>query len=165
MGQSNAGFPRLAGPVDSRAFAAFLSLLVFHVAHVLEEIAGGFVVLRSLGLPVFAAVNWVLFCIPVTFLYFWVLGRRWARRMSLLYAGLMVLNGLGHNLMTLVTGRYVGGYAGGFSGIGLAISGAVLARFLLRKTPGGSVRLQFPEGGPKGSHMRQDAVRDEGQRL
>ena len=123
-------------PAGPRAVVAYLSLLCFHVAHVLEEIVGRFVALHKLGLIGFAAANWVLFLIPVTFFYFWLAGRRWARRMSLAYAGLMVLNGLGHNVMTLATGRYLDGYAGGFSGIGLVLSGTVLLHSLLRKDPG-----------------------------
>lgn len=120
----------------SGAVVAYLSLLSFHVAHILEEILGRFVVLQKLGPVRFAAVNWGLFLIPVVFFYFWLAGRRWARRTSVLYAGLMVLNGVGHNIMTLATGRYLDGYAGGFSGIGLAVSGTILIRSLLRKDPG-----------------------------
>jgi len=117
----------------SRAAVAYLALLAFHVAHILEETLGRFVVLHKLGPVGFAAANWALFCVPVVFFYFWLAGWRWAHRMSLLYAGFMVLNGLGHNLMTLATGRYIDGYAGGYSGIGLALAGAVLIRFLLRE--------------------------------
>ena len=113
----------------SRAVAAYLSLLAFHVAHVLEEVYGRFVALHELGLAGFLAANWVLFCIPVAFFYFWLSGRSWARRMSVLYAAFMVLNGLGHNVMTLATGRYFDGYAGGFSGLGLAVAGIVFIRF------------------------------------
>ena len=121
-------------PAAAGAVAAYLSLLSFHVAHILEEILGRFVVLHKLGPVLFAAANWVLFCLPVVLFYFWLDGRRWARRMSILYAGVMVLNGLGHNVMTLATGRYLDGYAGGYSGIGLALSGALLLRLLLRES-------------------------------
>ena len=120
-------------PRRSRAVVAYLALLAFHVAHILEETLGRFVVLHKLGPVGFAAANWALYCIPLVFFYFWLTGRRWAHRMSLLYAGVMVLNGLGHNVMTLATGRYIDGYAGGYSGIGLALAGAVLIRFLLRE--------------------------------
>jgi hypothetical protein len=68
--------------------------------------------------------------VPLVFFYFWLAGRRWARTMSLVYAGFMVLNGLGHNVMTLATGRYYDGYAGGFSGLGLIVSGSLLLRAL-----------------------------------
>lgn len=127
-------------PVDSRAVIAYLSLLAFHVAHILEEILGGFIVLHKLGLTRFMVGNWVLFCVPMTFFYCWLLGRPWARRMSVLYAGFMILNGIGHNVMTLATGRYVDGYAGGFSGIGLAVSGMFLLIYLLRKPSGPPAR-------------------------
>jgi hypothetical protein len=119
----------------SVAVAAYLSLLSFHVAHILEEILGRFIVLHKLGSVRFAVANWVLFCVPLVFFYFWLAGRRWAHRMSLLYAGVMVLNGLGHIVMTLATGRYLDGYAGGYSGIGLTVSGTFLIRSLLREDP------------------------------
>lgn len=117
-------------PADPRAVAAYLGLIAFHAAHVLEEVYGRFVVLQKLGLAAFLAANWALLCLPVVFFYFWLFGRRWARRMSVLYAAVMVLNGLGHNVMTLATGRYFDGYAGGFSGLGLAVAGAFLLRYL-----------------------------------
>jgi len=123
-------------PVDPRAVRAYLGLIVFHVAHILEEVLGNFVVLRKLGLGPFLAVNWALLCLPVAVFYFWLLGRRWAYRMSVLYAGFMVLNGFVHIVMTLATGRYFDGYAGGFSGLGLAVWGMLLLAFILRKEPG-----------------------------
>ena len=126
-------------PIDRGALIAYLSLFAFHAAHVFEEVFGGFVVLQKIGLARFLAVNWLLFCIPLIFFYFWLRGRRWAHRLSALYAGFMVLNGLGHNLMTVATGRYFDGYAGGFSGIGLAVSGLILFVLLLRGDPGRSV--------------------------
>jgi len=128
-------------PIDRRAVIVYLSLLAFHVAHVFEEVLGNFVVLQKLGLFRFLVVNGALFCVPMTFFYFWLIGRRWAHGMSTLYAGFMVLNGVGHNVMTLATGRYVGGYAGGFSGIGLAISGLILIVFLRGSVPGRSAKL------------------------
>jgi hypothetical protein len=126
--------------IGSRAVIAYLSLLTFHVAHILEEVLGGFIVLHKLGLARFAVANWILFLIPMTFFFFWLLGRSWARRMSVLYAGFMILNGLGHNVMTLATGRYVDGYAGGVSGVGMIISGMFLLFYLLRKPSGPPVR-------------------------
>jgi hypothetical protein len=104
-------------PVDRGALLAYLGLLVFHVAHVAEEVLGGFVI------PL------ILFCL-------WLRGHRLAGELSALYAGLMVLNGLGHNIMTLVTGRYSGGYAGGFSGIGLAVSGGAFLIIQRRQRAG-----------------------------
>jgi hypothetical protein len=121
--------------IRPRAIAAYLSLIAFHAAHVLEEVFGRFVVLHRLGLAGFLAANWALFCLPLGVFYFWLAGRRWARAMSVLYAGLMVLNGLGHNVMTLATGRYFDGYAGGFSGLGLIASGALLLRALRPQEP------------------------------
>jgi hypothetical protein len=113
----------LSEAAQPRAIAAFLGLLAFHVAHVFEEIYGRFVALHKLGLAGFLAANWALFCVPIVILYFWLRGRRWALRLSAVYAGFMVLNGLGHIVMTLATGRYLDGYAGGLSGFGLIVTG------------------------------------------
>jgi len=129
--------------------AAFLGLLAFHVAHILEEIAGGFFLRDRLGLPAFAAVNGVLFCFSLGLFYFWLTGSRWARPLSALYAGVMVLNGIGHNVLTLATGRYRGGFAGGFSGIGLAVSGLWLLSLLRRTDPGGRAKNGRPGSGPR----------------
>jgi hypothetical protein len=111
------------GDPNPRALAAFLGLLAFHVAHVFEEVYGRFVALHKLGLAGFLAANWALFCVPLVIFYFWRRGRRWAHKLSAVYAGLMVFNGLGHNVMTVATGRYFDGYAGGFSGLGLIVTG------------------------------------------
>jgi hypothetical protein len=132
----------------SSEVAAFLALLGFHVAHVLEEIAGGFFLRDKLGLPAFAAVNGALFCLSLGIFYFWLTGHRWARPLSALYAGVMVLNGIGHNVLTLATGRYRGGYAGGFSGIGLVLSGLWLLSLLRRWGPGGRPETGRPDSGP-----------------
>src|SRR5512136_3188111 len=118
--------------VDRRAKIAYLSLLAFHAAHVAEEVLGRFFIMQRLGLVLFLVVNGFLFGLALTLYSFWRRGRRRAGLLSALYAGFMVLNGVGHNIMTLATGRYFEGYAGGFSGIGLAVSGLVLLSLLRR---------------------------------
>jgi hypothetical protein len=81
----------------------------------------------------FLAGNWVLFCIPVVLFYFVLHEKRWAYQLSIIYAGIMILNGIGHNLATVLTGRYFGGFAGGFTGIGLIIIGSALIYYLLKE--------------------------------
>ena len=41
----------------------------------------------------------------------------------MVYAAIMTLNGVGHTVATLVTGRYWDGFAGGVTGIGLILIG------------------------------------------
>ena len=60
-------------------------------------------------------------------------GRFWI--MSMVYAAIMTLNGLGHNVATLVTGRYWDGFAGGMTGIGLILIGTPLLYLLRKKKP------------------------------
>lgn len=113
--------------VRSRAIAFYLLMLLAYVAHVFEEVWGHFFMLDVLpGLGVFLAVNWALLCVPVLLFYFFLRGRRWATTLSMVYAGVMVVNGLGHNVATLVTGRYFGGFAGGYSGLALVLVGVAL---------------------------------------
>jgi hypothetical protein len=44
----------------------------------------------------------------------------------------MALQGVGHNFVTIITGRYFDGFAGGFTGIGLFIIGTLLAFYLYK---------------------------------
>jgi hypothetical protein len=90
---------------------------------------------RRVGLGWFLAANWVLFCIPVTLFYFVLRGRRWAYDLSMVYAGVMILNGAGHNVATLVTGRYFDGFAGGYSGIVVALIGLPMVYYLRKERP------------------------------
>jgi hypothetical protein len=111
----------------------YLLMLVVHVGHVLEEIWGRFWIMNAaLGLGWFLVVNWILFCIPVALFYGVLRGKRWAYTLSMVYAAIMILNGAGHNVATLVTGRYWDGFAGGVTGIGLILIGLSLL-YLLRK--------------------------------
>lgn len=114
----------------------YLLMLVGHVAHVFEEAWGRFWMIDAIfGLGWFLATNWALFCIPVVVFYFILQKKRWAYYMGMIYAGVMVLNGVGHNVATIVTGRYGGDFAGGYTGIGLLIIGPPLIYYLRKVMP------------------------------
>ncbi len=105
----------------------YLLLLMNHVAHVLEEIWGRLWLIDTVfGLGWFLLGNWILFCVPAALFYFILNEQRWAYRLGMVYAGIMVLNGIGHNVATILTGRYFGGFAGCYTGIGLIILGGFL---------------------------------------
>lgn len=124
----------------------YLLMLVMHVAHVFEESWGRFWLIDALyGQGWFLVVNWVLFCIPVTILYFVLQQKRWAYRLSMIYAGIMIANGFGHNIGTLITKRYFGGFAGGFTGIGLVLLGFPMLYVLRKETPQPSSEVSFKE--------------------
>jgi hypothetical protein len=113
-----------------------LVMLTGHVAHIFEEIWGRFWLIDVFyGLGWFLVVNWVLFCIPVMLLYFVFQRKRWASTLGMIYAIIMIANGIGHNLGTLVTGRYFGGEAFGFTGIGLVLIGLPLLYTLWQDMP------------------------------
>ena len=115
----------------------FPLMLVGHVAHIFEEVWGRFWLMRAVyGLGWFLFLNWVLFCIPVALFYFVLQEKRYAYRLSIVYAGIMALNGVGHNVATIITGRYFDGFAGGFTGIGLVLIGLPMMYFLRKGTPG-----------------------------
>jgi hypothetical protein len=77
----------------------------------------------------------VLFCIPVVFFYFVLNDKPWAYYMSMVYAGIMFLNGFGHNIVTIVTGKYFNGFAGGYIGIGLIVIAPLMIYYLKREMP------------------------------
>jgi len=105
----------------------YLALLAFHILHVFEEIWGRFWIMNQVfGLGLFLVVNWMLVCIPLAIFYFLWRGNRAARWLAMIYAVVMILNGVGHNVTTIVTGRYFDGFAGGISGIGLIVTGIPL---------------------------------------
>ena len=114
----------------------YLLLLLFHVGHVFEEAWGGFRIVGIIGIGWFLAVNWFLFSIPVAIFYFILEKRRPAYILGMIYGAVMILNGLGHNVATVVTGRYFGFAAGGFTGIGLILTGIPLIYYLNREYKG-----------------------------
>ncbi len=123
----------------------YLLMLMMHVAHVFEETWGRFWLIDAFyGQGRFLVVNWMLFSIPVAMLYFVLQQKRWAYRLSMIYAGIMIANGLGHNIATLVTRRYFGGFAGGFTGIALVLLGFPMIYVLRKEMPQPS-----PEVSPK----------------
>ena len=111
----------------------YLSLLAFHVAHVFEEVWGRFFLMNAVyGLGWYLVANWILLCIPLAILYLILLKKPLALKLGAIYTAVMILNGFGHNIATLVTGRYFDGFAGGFTGIGLVLVGIPLTIFLRR---------------------------------
>ena len=113
--------------------ALYLLLLLGHAAHVCEEVWGRFWLIRVYhGLGWFLAANGVLFAVPAIMLYFVVLGRRIGYRFAAVYSIIMILNGLGHNAATVITGRYFDGFAGGYTGIALIVTGSAMLWCLAR---------------------------------
>jgi hypothetical protein len=100
-------------------------MLVGHVAHIFEETWGRFFLIDSaFGLGWFLVTNWVLF------FYFVLNDKPWAYYMSMVYAGIMFLNGFVHNIATIVTGKYFNGFAGGYTGIGLIVIAPLMIYYL-----------------------------------
>ena len=60
---------------------------------------------------------------------------RRAYHLSIIYAGIMILNGVGHDIATIVTGRYSGGFAGGYTDIELLFIRPVMIYYLRKGMP------------------------------
>jgi hypothetical protein len=116
---------------NNRVIPLYLVMLLGHMAHILEEIWGRFWLIRGVfGLGWYLIGNWILLSIPVALFYFLLTGRRLAYVLSIVYVSIMIANGLGHNIATLVSGKYFDGYAGGYTGVGLVLVGLPLVHFL-----------------------------------
>jgi hypothetical protein len=117
---------------NNKVVIIYLLMLVSHVAHIFEETWGRFWILDKVGLGFYLAINWALFCIPVILFYFVLHNKRWAYKLSIVYAAFMVLQGIGHNMATIITGKYFDGFAGGGTGIGLIVIGSIMIYYLLK---------------------------------
>jgi hypothetical protein len=111
---------------NNKLIILYLLMLVAHVAHVFEETWGRFWILNHVGLGMYLTINWILFCIPVTLFYFVLKNKPWALKVSIIYAVFMALQGIGHNVATMITGKYFDGFAGGYTGIVLLLIGPAL---------------------------------------
>jgi hypothetical protein len=118
-----------------RLVAMYLAMLLAHQAHVYEEVRGGFFLMGVYGPGLFLLINWLLFCIPAILFYGVLLDKRRAWQLSLIYVGFMAVQGIGHNLLTLISGRYFGGFAGGISGPAMFAIGVPLFLALRRTMP------------------------------
>jgi len=122
--------------MTNRVASLYLLMLTCQIAHVFEEIWGRFWLLNAVhNLALFLMANWVLFCIPVVVFYFVPREKRWAYHLSMIYAGIMILNGLGHNVGLVVTGRYFDGFAGAYTGIALVLAGPPMIYYLSKEMP------------------------------
>jgi hypothetical protein len=111
-------------------------LLVAHAAHVAEEAWGGFWLIDAvLGMRWFLVFNALGWIVALTLFLGVRRGMRGAYVLAIAYSLFMALQGVGHNLTWLVTGRYFGGFAGGISGLALLGVGIPLALALRRELP------------------------------
>jgi len=117
---------------NNKVIVFYLFMLIIHVAHVFEEIWGRFWLLNKVGLGLYLTINCLLFCIPVILFYFILMNKRWAYMVSVLYATFMILQGVGHIIATIISGKYFDGFAGGYTGIGLLIIGSALNYQLIK---------------------------------
>jgi len=100
----------------------------------MEEVWGRFWLMNAIfGMEWFLICNWILFCIPMVIFYYYLQGKSWAYYLSIVYAGFMILNGIGHNIATIFTGRYYDGFVGGYTGIFLFLVGLPMIYYLRKE--------------------------------
>jgi hypothetical protein len=122
--------------MKTRLIAAYLFLLLCFAAHVFEEAWGRTWLVKYFGVKTFLTLNGVLLLISLVLFLFAIMGGVWARRLSIIYALIMIANGLWHNIVLAMTRRYFEGYAvGSNTGIGLIVAGVLLIHYL-RETSG-----------------------------
>jgi hypothetical protein len=119
-------------PAFRRTIALYLCFLMINFAHVLEEIYGNFRVIAIVGPLWFAIINWLIICIPVVALYYILLNKRWAYIVAIIYAAILVVNGLVHSIGYLITRQYYGGAAGCCTGLAYLVVGPMLIISLRR---------------------------------
>jgi len=109
----------------------YILMLVAHVSHVTEEVSGRFFLIEKLGgLTWFLTMNIILFAVILLVFVSVLNEKHWAYKLSTIYAIIMIINGIGHNVATIVSGRYYDGFAGGYTGISLIFIGLPLIYFL-----------------------------------
>jgi hypothetical protein len=121
--------------VSSSISWLFGLLLLGHALHVVEEAWGRFWIAESLGMGAFWLINVVLWVGALVLFLQVRRGHRWAFIVALVYVAFMALQGVGHNVAWLVTGRYFGGFAGGLSGILMLAIGVPLWLRLWQSIP------------------------------
>jgi hypothetical protein len=114
----------------------FTALLAAHALHVCEEAWGRFWLIDAVfGLRLFWLLNLLGFLLACG-LFLGVRRRlRWAYLAGLAYAVFLALQGVGHDVAWVVSGRYFGGFAGGITGLALFAAGVPLARLLYQDLP------------------------------
>jgi len=120
--------------INRRIILLYLLLMLVHLAHIFEEVLAGFLAIEYFGgVGNFLIINWILYACVLLIFYLILQERPTGFKFGLIYAVIMTLNGLGHNVATLITGRYFDGFAGGFTGIALIILGPILFLNILKE--------------------------------
>ena len=107
--------------MDGRSSAILLLILVL-LLHLVEEIRTGFrksLPVGEMSLPVFVAVNVVIYSFCFATLALSLRSSRWASPLAWAFALSMVLNGLGHLCMMLLKRQY---FSGGLTAVLLLLA-------------------------------------------
>mgnify|MGYP001590909522 CR=1 FL=1 len=118
-----------------KSILLFATLLFLQVMHILEEIFGNAWFIEDMygGLRNFVLVMVMGFIISLFIFYFVVKNKKLAYPLSLVYASIVILDGLIHIIETLVLKKYFNGSAGLFTGIFFVIVGPMLIYYFKKE--------------------------------
>ncbi|MBI2632733.1 hypothetical protein HYW75_07040 [Candidatus Pacearchaeota archaeon] len=104
----------------------YLSLIILHILHLLEEIFGmaSFIITSYKNTYLFLFINIILLIIPISLIYAFSKKKKWAYLISYGYSLLMIIDGIEH----LITQE-----AGIYTGIGLIIFSFLLIIYLTKE--------------------------------
>lgn len=90
--------------MKSRLLLTYILMLIAHQAQIFEELWNHSFLLTALGDGVYILASWLLFCIPITILYFVFLDKKWAYYLSFVYAVFMMFQGVERIVLSFVEG-------------------------------------------------------------
>ncbi len=93
--------------MKSRLILMYILMLIAHQAQIFEELWDHSILVTSLGEGGYIMLNWLLFCIPLTLLYFIFVDNKWAYYMSAVYTIIMMFEGVERIIMSLVQGALI----------------------------------------------------------
>ena len=93
--------------MKSRLILMYILMLIAHQAQIFEELWDHSILVTSLGEGGYIMLNWLLFCIPLTLLYFIFIDNKWAYYVSAAYTIIMMFEGVERIIMSLVQGTLI----------------------------------------------------------
>ena len=110
-----------------REALVYLAVLIIHSSHIIEELLykADFITTSYGGTTNFLLINVALLCIPIILLYYALQRKRWALLTSMVYAAIIILDGIVHIAQWTIS-KTPSESAGIITGIGFVIIGLIL---------------------------------------
>ena len=110
-----------------REILVYLAVLIIHSGHIIEEslYKADFITTSYGGTTNFLLVSGALLCIPTILLYHAIQRKRWAMLTSMVYATIIILDGIVHIAQWAIS-KTPSEFAGIITGLGFVIIGPIL---------------------------------------